>query len=462
MAATATAAALRCCFPGSSGVGSGFVKPTSSRRGWCAAAVAAPSREAEPVSSLGHRTRVDFPILHQEFDGTKLVYFDNGATSQKPYSVMRTLDEYYRSYNSNVHRGIHALSAKATHAYEDARRKVANFVNAADSREIVFTRNATEAINLVAYSWGLSNVKEGDEIVLTVAEHHSAIVPWQFVSQKTGATLKYVGLTKENVPDIEQLKGLLSNKTKIVVVHHVANVLGSMLPIEEIVTWSNRVGAKVLVDACQSVPHMPVDVQKLGADFLVASSHKMCGPTGVGILHGKFEILSSMEPFLGGGEMIADVFQDRSTYAEPPSRFEAGTPAIGEAIGLGAAIDYLSCIGMEQIHEYEKELGTYLYESLLSVPNVQIYGPAPSQTVHRAPLCSFNVENVHPTDIAEILDLQHGVAIRSGHHCAQILHRTLGITASARASLHFYNTKDEVDTFIDALKATIDFLTTRY
>ncbi|PWZ27210.1 Cysteine desulfurase 1, chloroplastic [Zea mays] len=332
----ATAAALRCCFPGSSGVGSGFVKPNSSRRGWCAAAVAAPSREAEPVSSLGHRTRVDFPILHQ-----------------------------------------------ATHAYEDARRKVANFVNAADSREIVFTRNATEAINLVAYSWGLSNLKEGDEIVLTVAEHHSAIVPWQFVSQKTGATLKYVGLTKENVPDIEQLKGFLSNKTKIVVVHHVSNVLGSMLPIEEIVTWSNRVGAKVLVDACQSVPHMPVDVQKLGADFLVASSHK-------------------------------------------------------------------------------KELGTYLYESLLSVPNVQIYGPAPSQTVHRAPLCSFNIENVHPTDIAEILDLQHSVAIRSGHHCAQILHRTLGINASARASLHFYNTKDEVDTFVDALKATVDFLTDRY
>ncbi|AQK57051.1 Cysteine desulfurase 1 chloroplastic [Zea mays] len=423
-----------------------------------------------------------------EFDDAKLVYFDNGATSQKPCSVMKTLDEYYRSYNSNVHRGIHALSAKATHAYEDARRKVANFVNAADSREIVFTRNATEAINLVAYSWGLSNLKEGDEIVLTVAEHHSAIVPWQFVSQKTGATLKYVGLTKENVPDIEQLKGFLSNKTKIVVVHHVSNVLGSMLPIEEIVTWSNRVGAKVLVDACQSVPHMPVDVQKLGADFLVASSHKMCGPTGVGFLHGKFEILSSMEPFLGGGEMIADVFEDKSTYAEPPSRFEAGTPAIGEAIGLGAAIDYLSCIGMEQIHEYEvntnlgpvvraiptiasslllasafqKELGTYLYESLLSVPNVQIYGPAPSQTVHRAPLCSFNIENVHPTDIAEILDLQHSVAIRSGHHCAQILHRTLGINASARASLHFYNTKDEVDTFVDALKATVDFLTDRY
>uniref|UniRef100_A0ACD5W7B1 Uncharacterized protein n=1 Tax=Avena sativa TaxID=4498 RepID=A0ACD5W7B1_AVESA len=424
-----------------------------------AAAVAVPSREAEPASSLGDLTRVDFPILDQEFDGNRLVYFDNGATSQKPSHVMKALDDYYRFYNSNVHRGIHNLSAKATGAYEAARIKVANFVNAADSREIIFTRNATEAINLVAYSWGLSNLKQGDEIVLTVAEHHSAIVPWQFVSQKTGAVLKYVGLSKEEVPDIEQLKGLLSNKTKIVVVHHVSNVLGSMLPIEEIVACSNRVGAKVLVDACQSVPHMPVDVQKLGADFLVASSHKMCGPTGVGFLHGKFEILSSMEPFLGGGEMIADVFQDQSTYAEPPSRFEAGTPAIGEAIGLGAAIDYSSNFGMQRIHEYEKELGAYLYESLLSVPKVRIYGPAPSQSDHRAPLCSFNVENVHPTDIAEILDLQHGVAIRSGHHCAQILHRTLGITASARASLHFYNTKEEVDVFIHGLKDTIDFLT---
>ncbi|KAF2907454.1 cysteine desulfurase 1, chloroplastic [Oryza sativa Japonica Group] len=468
VSAAAAASSLRCFPPslGNRGPGAatarGGLVRLSSRRARSTAGVAAPSREAESAASLGDLTRVDFPILDQEFDGSKLVYFDNGATSQKPSCVMKTLDEYYRFYNSNVHRGIHVLSAKATDAYESARTKVANFVNAANSREIVFTRNATEAINLVAYSWGMSNLKQGDEIVLTIAEHHSAIVPWQFVSQKTGATLKYVGLTKEGVPDIEQLKGLLSNKTKIVVVHHVSNVLGSMLPIEDIVTWSNRIGAKVLVDACQSVPHMPVDVQRLGADFLVASSHKMCGPTGVGFLHGKFDLLSSMEPFLGGGEMIADVFQDKSTYAEPPSRFEAGTPAIGEAIGLGTAIDYLSQIGMQKIHEYENELATYLYESLIAVPNVRIYGPAPCQTVHRAPLCSFNVENVHPTDIAEILDLQHGVAIRSGHHCAQILHRTLGINASARASLHFYNTKEEVDVFVDALKDTIDFLTSEH
>ncbi|CAN6217572.1 unnamed protein product [Urochloa humidicola] len=457
----AAAAALRCCFPGSA-TGSVSVRPSSSSRGRHSVSMAATSGDAEPAASLGHRTRVDFPILHQEFDGAKLVYFDNAATSQKPSSMMKTLDEYYRSYNSNVHRSIHTLSAKATDAYEGARRKVANFVNAADSREIVFTHSATGAINLVAKSWGESNIKQGDEIVLTVADHLSAIVPWQIVSQKTGATLKYVGLTKEEVPDIEQLKGFLSNKTKMVVVHHVSNVLGSTLPVEEIVTWSKRVGAKVLVDACQSVPHMPIDVQKLGADFLVASSHKMCGPTGIGFLHGTFEMLSSMEPFLGGGEMIVDVFDEKSTYAEPPSRFEASTPAIGEAIGLGAAIDYLSCIGMDQIHEYEKELATYLYESLLSVPNVRVYGPAPSQTYHRAPLCSFNVENIHPSDIAKFIDDQHGVALRAGYHCAKILHRTLGIDGSARASLYFYNTKEEVDVFIHALKDTIDFLTSQH
>lgn len=385
------------------------------------------------------------------------MYLDNAATSQKPSAVLDALNEYYGSYNSNVHRGMHSLSAKATDAYEQARAKIAAFINAFEPREIVFTRNATEAINLVAYSWGLSNLSSGDEILLTVAEHHSALVPWQFVAQKTGATLKFVGLTEEEVPDIEHFKKLLSIKTKLVVVHHVSNMLGSILPIEEIVAWSHNVGAKVLVDACQSVPHMVVDVQKLDADFLVASSHKMCGPTGVGFLYGKSQLLTAMPPFLGGGEMISDVFQDYSTFAEPPSRFEAGTPAIGEAIGLGAAIDYLSGIGMQRIHNYEKKLADYLYHSLQSIPNVHIYGPAPSETVHRAALCSFNVENIHPTDIATYLDEQHGVAIRSGHHCAQPLHRSLGVNASARASLYFYNTVEEVDLFIKALTETINF-----
>lgn len=407
--------------------------------------------------SLGHSTRPDFPILHQEVNGRKLVYLDNAATSQKPSIVLKALQNYYEEYNSNVHRGIHFLSAKATDGYELARKKVAAFINANESSEIIFTRNATEAINLVAYSWGLSNIRAGDEIILTVAEHHSAIVPWQIVAQKTGAVLKFVSLTEEEAPDAMKLLELFSRKTKLVVVHHVSNVLASTLPIVDIVRSAHGVGAKVLVDACQSVPHMVVDVQRLDADFLVASSHKMCGPTGVGFLYGKEEILAGMPPFLGGGEMIADVFLDHSTYADPPSRFEAGTPAIGEAIGLGAAIDYLSGIGMQKIHDYEVELADYLYGKLASVPKVRIYGPKPSQAVRRAALCSFNVENMHPTDIATFLDQQHGVAIRSGHHCAQPLHRHLGTNASARASLYFYNTREDVDSFIEALDDTITF-----
>ncbi|XP_015076592.1 cysteine desulfurase 1, chloroplastic [Solanum pennellii] len=409
--------------------------------------------------SLGHITRSDFPILHQEINGLKLVYLDNAATSQKPRAVIEALQNYYEAYNSNVHRGIHYLSAKATDEYESARQKVANFIQAAEAREIIFTRNATEAINLVAYSWGLSNLKPGDEIITTIAEHHSAIVPWQIVAQKTGAVLRFVNLTEDEVPDVGQLRDSLSSSTKLLVMHHVSNMLASVLPMDEVISWAHDVGAKVLVDACQSVPHMVVDVKNLDTDFLVGSSHKMCGPTGVGFLYGKSEILSGMPPFLGGGEMIADVYLDHSTYAEPPSRFEAGTPAIGEAIGLGAAIDYLSEIGMQQIHDYEMELGNYLYDRLSSVSDVRIYGPAPSRTVKRAALCSFNVKDIHPTDIATFLDQQHGVAIRSGHHCAQPLHRHLGINASARASLHFYNTKDDVDKFIDALKDTINFFT---
>ncbi|KAJ6670918.1 CYSTEINE DESULFURASE [Salix viminalis] len=381
-------------------------------------------REAGPASnsvSLGQLTRPDFPILHQTINnGSKLVYLDNAATSQKPISVIKALQDYYESYNSNVHRGIHYLSSKATEKYELAREKVAAFINAEESREIVFTRNATEAINLVAYSWGFTNLKSGDEVVLTIAEHHSAIVPWQFVAQKTGAVLKFVDLNEDEVADVVQLKEMISSKTKLVVVHHISNTLASSLPIQDIVHWAHAVEAKVLVDACQSVPHMPVDVRDLDADFLVASSHKMCGPTGVGFLYGKSDILSAMPPFLGGGEMISDVFLDHSTYAEPPSRFEAGTPAIGEVIGLGAAIDYLQGIGMQKIHEYEMEIFT-------------------------------------PRILQRFLDQQHGVAIRSGHHCAQPLHRYLGINASARASLHFYNTKEDVDYFIHALNDTVNF-----
>ncbi|GLJ36834.1 hypothetical protein SUGI_0743170 [Cryptomeria japonica] len=415
------------------------------------------SASASASPSLGDLMRLDFPILNQEVNGSRLVYLDNAATSQKPHFVIDAVRKYYEVYNANVHRGIHFLSEKATSEYELARRKVANFINASSSEEIVFTRNATEAINLVAYSWGLTNMKEGDEILMSIAEHHSAIVPWQFVAEKTGAVLKFVNLSQEEVPDLEQLKQLICKKTKLVVIHQVSNTLGCINPIREIVQWTQNCDAKVLVDACQSVPHMSVDVQNLGVDFLVASSHKMCGPTGIGFLYAKSKLLASMPPFLGGGEMIADVYMDHSTYAEPPSRFEAGTPAIGEAIGFGMAIDYLSGIGMQRIHEYEVELANYLYQSLSSIKNVRIYGPAPNTVSGRAALCSFTVENVHPTDIATFLDQQYGVAVRSGHHCAQPLHRHLGINASCRASLYFYNTKDEVDAFIKGLKETINF-----
>ncbi|CAH1440352.1 unnamed protein product [Lactuca virosa] len=419
-----------------------FGFPKSSSSSSSSSSTASLSVPAAAPVSLGHSTRPDFEILHQKIhNGSKLVYLDNAATSQKPSAVIDAVNNYYRSYNSNVHRGIHFLSARATDEYEMARKKVAAFINASESSEIVFTRNATEAINLVAYSWGISNLKPKDEIVLTIAEHHSAIVPWQLLSERTGAVLKFVSLTEDEVPDVKMLQELLSKKTKLVVVHHVSNMLASVLPIKDIAQWAHDVGARILVDACQSVPHMVVDVQNLGVDFLVASSHKMCGPTGVGFLYGKSELLASMPPFLGGGEMISEVFLDHSTYADPPSRFEAGTPAIGEAIGLGAAIDYLSEIGMQKIHDYEVELGNYLYENLHTVPGVRIYGPAPSQTVDRAALCSFNVEGLHPTDIATFLDQQHGVAIRSGHHCAQPLHRFLGINASARASLYFLQYK---------------------
>eukprot|EP00850_Spirogloea_muscicola_P021980 SM000270S10377 [mRNA] locus=s270:85463:88329:- [translate_table: standard] len=403
----------------------------------------------------------------QEVNGNRLVYFDNAATSQKPAVVIQALADYFESYNANVHRGVHTLRhaptgratcAMATDSYERARQKVAAFVNAPSDRDIVFTRNASEAINLVAYSWGQSTLAPGDEILLSVAEHHSNIVPWQLAAQKTGAVLKYVKLTADEQLDMEHFLSLLSDRTKMVALHHASNTLGSINPMEDIIAAAHGVGARVLVDACQSVPHMPVDVQELDVDFLVASAHKMCGPTGIGFLFAKHELLQAMPPFLGGGEMISEVLLDHSTYAEPPSKFEAGTPAIAEAIALGAAIDYLNSIGMDRIHTYEGELALYLYKKLSQVPGVRIYGPPPGpQGTDRVSLCSFNVDGVHATDLSTFLDQQHGVAVRSGHHCTQPLHRYLGINASARASLYFYNTIAEVDTFIEALNDTVDF-----
>ncbi|MBX9252559.1 cysteine desulfurase [Desmonostoc muscorum CCALA 125] len=409
------------------------------------------------TKTLADKVRADFPILHQEVNEKTLVYLDNAATSQKPLLVLNTLRDYYEQYNANVHRGAHTLSAKATDAYEGARDKIAKFINAASRQEIVYTRNASEAINLVAYSWGMNNLQPGDEIILSVMEHHSNIVPWQLVAQKTGAVLKFVELTPEETFDLEQFKKLISEKTKLVSVVHISNALGCINPVAEIGAIAHSYGAKFLVDACQSVPHFPIDVQQIDCDWLVASGHKMCAPTGIGFLYGKLELLESMPPFFGGGEMIAEVYLDHSTYAELPHKFEAGTPAIGEAIALGAAIDYLSSIGMDKIHAYEAELTAYLFEQLEQIPQIRIYGPKPNaQGEGRAALATFTAEGVHANDLSTLLD-QEGVAIRSGHHCTQPLHRYLGIPASARASLSFYNTREEIDIFIKALKETLDF-----
>ncbi|MEM9007340.1 MAG: SufS family cysteine desulfurase [Cyanobacteria bacterium P01_F01_bin.86] len=407
--------------------------------------------------TLATKVRADFPILHQEVNGHSLVYLDNAATSQTPKAVLDVIRQYYETDNANVHRGVHTLSARATADYEAARDKLAAFINAASRDEIVFTRNASEAINLVAYAWGMTELQAGDEIILSVMEHHSNLVPWQFVAQRTGAVLKHVGLTDTHELDMDELRSLISDKTKLIAVNHVSNTLGCINPVPEIVALAQRYGAKVLIDACQSVPHMAIDVQALGCDWLVASGHKMCGPTGAGFLYGKLDILQAMPPFLGGGEMIADVFLDHSTYADLPHKFEAGTPAIAEAIALGAAVDYLSGIGLKKIADYEHELTAYLYQQLNQIPQVNLYGPQPqADGSGRAALATFTVEGVHAQDLSTLLD-QSGVAIRSGHHCTQPLHRVLGVNSTARASLYFYNTREEINTFIAALKDTIDF-----
>jgi cysteine desulfurase/selenocysteine lyase len=407
--------------------------------------------------TLAQTVRADFPILTQTVNGHPLVYFDNAATSQKPQAVLDAIQHYYTRDNANVHRGVHALSARATDAYEGARDKVAAFVGAVSRDEIVFTRNASEAINLVAYSWGMSQLQRGDEIILSVMEHHSNLVPWQFVAQRTGAVLKFVELTDTQEFDLDQFRSLLSDNTKLVAVNHVSNTLGCINPVQEIVTLAHQYGAKVLIDACQSTPHLPLDVKTLDCDWLVASGHKMCGPTGAGFLYGKLEVLKAMPPFLGGGEMIADVFLDRATYAELPHKFEAGTPAISEAIALGAAVDYLNTVGMDAIAAYEHDLTAYLYQQLNPIPQITLYGPQPqADGSGRAALATFTVEGVHAQDLSTLLD-QSGVAIRSGHHCTQPLHRILGVSSTARASLYFYNTREEIDVFIAALKDTIDF-----
>ncbi len=409
------------------------------------------------VDTLAAQVRPDFGLLTRQVHERPLIYLDNAATSQKPEAVLQAMQHYYHHSNANVHRGVHTLSNEATDSYEGARKKVAQLINARSFQEIVYTRNASEAINLVAYTWGMSELKPGDEIILSRMEHHSNLIPWQLVAQKTGSVLKFVEITPAGHLDLEQFQSLLTERTKLVAIVHVSNMLGSINPAETIIALAHANGSKVLLDACQSVPHMGVDVRALDCDWLVFSAHKMCGPTGIGILYGKQDLLDSMPPFMGGGEMIADVGWEQSTYAELPHKFEAGTPAIAEAVGLGAAVDYLTEIGIDRIHQHEKLLTQRLLAGIQAIEGVTVYGP--TDVSQRAGLVSFAVEGIHAHDLSTLLD-QDGIAIRAGHHCTQPLHRDLGVAATARASVYLYNTLDEVETFLVSLQESIDFFRT--
>ncbi|PDY92274.1 cysteine desulfurase [Bacillus anthracis] len=400
-----------------------------------------------------HEIRKQFPILDQKVNGKQLVYFDSAATSQKPIQVIETLERYYKEYNSNVHRGVHTLGTKATDAYEGAREKVRKFINAKSMEEIIFTRGTTTALNTVAASYGLENVKEGDEIVISYMEHHSNIIPWQQVAKKTGATLKYLPLQPDGTISIEDARQTITPNTKIVSIMYVSNVLGTINPVKEIGAIAHENSAIMVVDGAQSTPHMKVDVQDLNCDFYALSAHKMCGPTGIGVLYGKKELLNNMEPIEFGGEMIDFVDLQESTWKELPWKFEAGTPIIGNAIGLGAAIDFLEEIGLDNIEKHEHELAQYALERLSEVDGVTIYGPK-----HRAGLVTFNIEDVHPHDVATVLDVE-GIAVRAGHHCAQPLMKWLKASSTARASFYLYNTKEEIDTFVDSLIKTKEYFT---
>jgi cysteine desulfurase/selenocysteine lyase len=391
---------------------------------------------------LPESLREDFPILQQMVHGDRpLVFLDNAASTQRPRQVIDVLRRVYERDYANVHRGIHTLSERATEQYEDAREKVRAFIGAANPREIVFTSGTTAGINLVARSWGEANIKSGDEILLTTMEHHSNLVPWHQLAERTGAVLKHIPITDDGLLILDELYTLLTNRTKMVAVCSVSNVLGTINPVREIAKRAHAAGARVLVDAAQSVPHVPTNVLELGADFLAFSGHKMLGPTGIGVLYGREELLDAMPPFLGGGSMINRVWPDRFTPAELPAKFEAGTPPIAPAIALGAAIDYLKLIGLDAIARHEHELVRYAYEQLQEIDGLRILGPPPEK---RAGLISFTLPEPHAHDVAQLLD-QQGIAVRAGHHCTWPLHDRLGITASTRASFYLYNTPAEVD-----------------
>jgi len=396
--------------------------------------------------------RSDFPILSRTVHGKPLVYLDSTASSQKPRAVIEAMSVYYETFNANVHRGVYELSEEATAAMEKARVKVARFINARQSKQIIFTRNTTESINLVAYSWGNANIVAGDVIVLTEMEHHSNLVPWQLLAQRTGARLEFIPITDDGLLRLDIYEQLLRQQPKLVAFTHMSNVLGTINPAREMIAQAHVVGATVLIDAAQSVPHLPVDVQALDADFLCFSGHKMLGPTGIGVLYGKRDLLEAMPPFMGGGDMIRTVGLRQSTWNDLPWKFEAGTPAIAEAIGMGAAVDYLNTLGMKNVLQHEQALTHYAMEQLQAVPGLTIYGPEAAQ---RGGVVSFTLGDIHPHDLASILDQEAGVAVRAGHHCAQPLMERLGLAATARASFYVYTLQEEIDALVQGLHRAI-------
>ena len=394
------------------------------------------------------RIRADFPILQRQVNGQPLIYLDNAATTQKPRQVIDALVDFYSQTNANVHRGVHTLSMEATDQYEAARERVARFIGAHDVDEVVFVRNTTEAINLVAVCWGRENLKPGDEILATLLEHHSNLIPWQRVAQETGASIKLIGLNGDGTVDMDDFRRLLSPRTRVVAIAHASNVLGTISDVGAIAEEAHRVGAIVVADGAQSVPNVVTDVSTLGPDFLAFSGHKMLAPTGIGVLWGKRELLEQMPPFLGGGGMIREVYEDRATWAPLPEKFDAGTPNIADSIALGAAIDYLDNLGMPNVRAHEVDVTGYALERLASVSDVTVYGPLRAEA--RTGVISFNLEGVHPHDAGTILD-EAGIAVRAGHHCCQPLHRSLDVAATLRASFYVYNSVDEVDALVDAL-----------
>ncbi len=392
--------------------------------------------------------RKDFPILSRQVHGKPLVYLDSASSSQKPRAVIESMTTYYEMYHANVHRGVYEISEEATARMEKARVKTAHFINAHRSKQVIFTRNTTESINLVAYSWGNTNITTGDLIVLTEMEHHSNLVPWQLLAQRTGALLEFVPVTDEGLLNLDVYEQLLQQQPKLVAFTHMSNVLGTINPV----ALAHAAGAIVLLDAAQSVPHLPVDVQTLDVDFLCFSSHKMLGPTGIGVLYGKRDLLEAMPPFMGGGSMIRKVELRESTWDDLPWKFEAGTPAIAEAVGLGVAVDYLNMLGMENVFKHEQEMTTYALEQLQGIPGLTIYGP---DVTKRGGVISFTLADIHPHDLASILDQEIGVAIRAGHHCAQPLMERFGLAATARASFYVYSLREDIDALVQGLRKAL-------